>query len=412
MAKPLKNLYLRGNTLYMKFTFMGQYVHKSTFTDDPKLAALAITKAQKEIYEKAMTIQAEVSDITFGTAIEETYRERWVSNNTGSNSYRQAQVILDFLGEDIKVTAIGTRQVREVQAHLRTLCSSESTVNRHMAAFRTVILHACESYHLPPPKFSLTKESSGRIKVFSYQEEEQILKWFVEHNEHEMSDIVAVLFDTGFRLSECLGIGMRSEAGKLISEAHLELNKLSSWENKGAQPRTIPMTTRVKRILEARGFTPWTLNKNKFEHRWDALRKGLKLKDDCVSHACRHTCASRLLASGRSLLVVQKWLGHADIKTTMIYLHLAPNELDGAALGLEGVTESVTECAQNKPKQTFYSVPGQGDGSMINLGDLRELPELINLKLVPEVGIEPTRVAPLDFESSASTSFTTRKTKV
>lgn len=27
--------------------------------------------------------------------------------------------------------------------------------------------------------------------------------------------------------------------------------------------------------------------------------------------------------------------------------------------------------------------------------------------LVPKVGIEPTRVAPLDFESSASTSFTT-----
>jgi hypothetical protein len=30
-----------------------------------------------------------------------------------------------------------------------------------------------------------------------------------------------------------------------------------------------------------------------------------------------------------------------------------------------------------------------------------------HIKVVPEVGIEPTRVAPLDFESSASTNFTT-----
>lgn len=40
-------------------------------------------------------------------------------------------------------------------------------------------------------------------------------------------------------------------------------------------------------------------------------------------HALRHTCATRLYARTRDLLAVQRHLGHASIKTTQIYAHLA-----------------------------------------------------------------------------------------
>ena len=52
-------------------------------------------------------------------------------------------------------------------------------------------------------------------------------------------------------------------------------------------------------------------------------------------HVCRHTCASRLVQAGVSLPIVQKWLGHSHISTTMRYAHLYPEDLMNAVKALE-----------------------------------------------------------------------------
>ena len=43
-------------------------------------------------------------------------------------------------------------------------------------------------------------------------------------------------------------------------------------------------------------------------------------------HELRHTFATRMAAQGVPLRKLQEWLGHADIKTTQIYMHYAPDE--------------------------------------------------------------------------------------
>ena len=57
-------------------------------------------------------------------------------------------------------------------------------------------------------------------------------------------------------------------------------------------------------------------------------------------HDLRHTFGSNLVAAGVSLAVVKDLLGHNDIQTTMIYLHLAPDQKRDAVASLVGNAEN------------------------------------------------------------------------
>ena len=57
----------------------------------------------------------------------------------------------------------------------------------------------------------------------------------------------------------------------------------------------------------------------------------LRAKDDpIVFHDLRHTFGTQCAAKGIDLPRIQRWMGHADIQTTMRYLHYVPAHDDAA----------------------------------------------------------------------------------
>jgi len=51
--------------------------------------------------------------------------------------------------------------------------------------------------------------------------------------------------------------------------------------------------------------------------------KKTSIKKEVTLHTLRHTYATHLLEEGLNIVTLKELLGHAEIATTMIYLHIA-----------------------------------------------------------------------------------------
>jgi len=60
------------------------------------------------------------------------------------------------------------------------------------------------------------------------------------------------------------------------------------------------------------------LTKTRANKLWNRALKGthLETEPECVPHALRHTCATRMLGMTGDIKLVQEWIGHRDITTT------------------------------------------------------------------------------------------------
>lgn len=115
---------------------------------------------------------------------------------------------------------------------------------------------------------------------------------------------------------------------------------VTSGTAKAGKTRVIPLNDEALAVLKGwrgraksglvfpNGDSPLTTIKTA----WDGIREAAGV--DVAPYALRHTFATRLVMSGTPLPVVQKLLGHADIKMTMRYVHVADRDMAAAVARL------------------------------------------------------------------------------
>jgi len=326
-------IYKRGKKgiYYMNFVVNGERINKSTGAYTKREANMAEALEKKKLLEEENLSPHERGARTLlQDAIDQTYEMKWKQNKDAFRTYRRACLLVDLLG-NIPLGKIDESMLHKLLKKLRRQGATPATINRYLANLKTILRLKKQDFDF----IKLNKEKKGRIRVVSKEEEEQIVHLLKEtqHTKRryfypDVGDLVQVLIDTGMRLGEALALK--------YDDIDFDTNLISIWVNKGDRPRSIPMTKRVRRIMQERKGLhrgkPFDLKQHQAQSSWRWVRSEMNLLNDpeFILHALRHSCASRLVNKGIDLYVVKEWLGHSTIQVTERYAHLSPLKLKQA----------------------------------------------------------------------------------
>lgn len=201
---------------------------------------------------------------------------------------------------------------------------SPRTLNLELAYFRAVFnelkrLGEWESEN-PVSNIRPFRTEESEMAWLTHPQIAQLLAECRNSEQKDLEIVVKICLATGARWSEAEGL-KRSQVTKY---------KITYIKTKGRKNRTVPIKESIYNII------PDKKTGRLFEDCYGAFRSalnrtGIELPPGQLTHVLRHTFASHFMMNGGNLLVLQRVLGHTDIKTTMRYAHFAPDHLEEAA---------------------------------------------------------------------------------
>lgn len=194
------------------------------------------------------------------------------------------------------------------------------------------------------PKLKLPK----KLPVILSQSEVKRLVKAAPLLKHKL--IIGLIYGCGLRRFELINLH--------VKDADLDRQMLHIREGKGRKDRYVPLgwllIRGIQHYLESEKPYKWLFNgRGPDGHpqqysptgvQW-AIREAAKkagIRKQVTSHVLRHTYATHLLEMGMDIMTLKDLLGHVDIHTTLVYLHVAQLDKDKAFSPLDRL--------YNKPK--------------------------------------------------------------
>lgn len=140
--------------------------------------------------------------------------------------------------------------------------------------------------------------------------------------------VLTLIYSAGLRSQEAINLK--------LSDIDFERKTIHIRQSKYKKDRIVPladnMAIGLRRYIAAENPHIWLFNGKEPDGRYSVrglawvMRETLKkssIKKDVDLHSLRHAYATHLLEDGLNIVTVKDLLGHAEITTTMIYLHVA-----------------------------------------------------------------------------------------
>lgn len=162
--------------------------------------------------------------------------------------------------------------------------------------------------------------------VLSKNEVKTLLKASVHIREKVM---FALTYDTGMRISELTNL--------LVNDVDMDRAVIHIRQSKNKKDRYLPISSHAIRgikkhmainnpkvyLFENQNRKGMPISKTRVRFLLKEALSVTDIKKKISVHSLRHTFATHQLEAGQNIMVLKELLGHANIQTTLVYLHIA-----------------------------------------------------------------------------------------
>lgn len=276
----------------------------------------------------ARDTRVESKEMTISEAFE-AYRTAVIvfrnqSIKTEENHRVAEKSLIRHLG-DIPVSEIAFEDVRSWKASLDT-CRSPETVRNYIIKLRVVLSHL-QRIGVPaldPELIPVPKRSTKPPVCITH---EQVSELIEATPNIRCKAIISLLYSSGIRVSELCSLNRNQlQKGKFTITGKGGKSRLCFYDTRTEALVRQYLATR-KDESPALFYTPHgRISPGTVQELFKRLRKKTGI-ESVHPHTLRHTFATELMQSGMHIYTLSRLLGHSNIQTTQVYLHLADPQL-------------------------------------------------------------------------------------
>lgn len=333
MVSIYKRWKANGTYVYhMSYYINGRHSTKTTRISDKALARKIATQKEKEIasIEQGLEPEHKIQPILLSEFIEAYLEHRERQCMAPKTIAMDAQVLhrlLEYTG-DCNIVTITDMAVQKFKYKmLETL--SKTSVSIELRSLRTAFNFAIEK---PGTKYIRRNPFSQKGLIPSPKNEDRKIpkclspdekaKFLSAIDNPEHMQLFKFFLLTGCRRGEALNLQW--------SDIDLEQKQLTFRNTKSRKDRTLPISLELMQIiisLDRSKPKPFNYRPNTVTRQFKRYLHKSGIEKDLHLHNLRHTAGSDLVRQGIHLKKIQKYLGHASVKTTEIYTHVLPEDL-------------------------------------------------------------------------------------
>lgn len=344
------SLYKRGDVWWYEFVFSGERIRESTKQANKRVAEQMAAARRTQLAKGEVGIKDKLKAPTLAEYATESFLPH-VEARKGAAKPKTLAFYRNNVANLLQFEKFAGARLDQIDVPLidsyitrrRKMGKQISTVNRELATLRRMLILIPdlrpELGAIAPPKIKLQAGENRRERIVSHEEE----ALYLEAAGPLLRDVAVVLFDCGFR----------PEEAQSLKWSYVRNGMVENYEGKTPRARrSVPATPRVLEMLERRFTTAqldWIfpaptktghIGHDSVKKQHAAALKASKVQP-FVIYSLRHTCLTRWAESGMNPYELMRRAGHADLVTTMRYVHMAkPKHEENGPLEVQGTTKS------------------------------------------------------------------------
>jgi len=270
------------------------------------------------------------------------FRDYVVPNNKPSEQRTKKYILERSLVPFFKSTSLDKITAHDIERYKAQMSRDgvkNKTIKNRLTVLNKLLKTAYEWLQLngQPPKITWPKCASFRTDYLSAEECERV----IANAEGVVQEMILAALRTGMRQGELKGLQWSSIdwANRQLTVQHSLCDRAKALLSpKSNKARHIPMDTDLYEILFKRkkstGYVFLDDDGSPFDHKRLARRLAVVCKKAGLRHitwhTLRHTFGSHLAMRGAPMPAIKELMGHANVSTTMRYVHLSPSTLRAA----------------------------------------------------------------------------------